>query len=358
MGKDYYGILGVPKNATEADIKKAYRKQALKWHPDRNQDNKEAAEARFKEVAEAFEVLNDPKKKDIYDKFGEEGLKGGIPEGGPGGFEGFQGFSQGAPGGYSFRFNPTNADDIFKQFFGDMGGGGFGMGGMGGMGGRRRRGGRGGDQQGHPFFSSVFMDDDGSGGMGGMDGGDFMAKRPKSDPIIHRFSCTLEELYTGATKKMKVSKTLYDASGQAMPVEKVLTIDVKKGWKAGTKITFPKEGDERPGMEPQDIIFILEEKPHRVFTRSGDDLIMTYNISLTQALTGFDVPVQTLDGRRLTIPVRDVVNPNSVKDVPNEGMPLQKFPNQRGTLRIKFNIAFPRTLSEQQKSQIRSALGP
>src|SRR6185312_5346866 len=79
MGKDYYKILGVDRSATEDAIKKAFRKLALKWHPDRNPDNKKQAEEKFKEIAEAYEVLNDPKKKEIYDRFGEEGLKAGIP---------------------------------------------------------------------------------------------------------------------------------------------------------------------------------------------------------------------------------------------------------------------------------------
>jgi len=195
----------------------------------------------------------------------------------------------------------------------------------------------------------------GMGGMGGMGGG-FGSKKHKSSPIVHRFACSLEELYTGTTKKMKVTKTIVDASGQSVPVEKVLTIDVKKGWKAGTKITFPKEGDEMPGMEPQDIVFVLEEKPHPYLKREKDDLVYTHTISLAQALTGFDVPIQTLDGRRLNIPIREVVSPSSTKIISGEGMPLQKNPNQKGNLIIKFNIVFPRHLSEQQKAQIRSAL--
>lgn len=99
MGKDYYAILGVPRNASEEDLKKAYKKMALKWHPDRNKDNKEAAEEKFKEIAEAYDVLSDTQKRKVFDQFGEEGLKGGVPEGaGAGGF--------GGPGGTSFHFSP------------------------------------------------------------------------------------------------------------------------------------------------------------------------------------------------------------------------------------------------------------
>src|SRR4051794_30837649 len=103
MGKDYYSILGVEKSATEDEIKKAYKKQALKWHPDRNLKNKEQAEAKFKELAEAYEVLSDKQKREIYDRYGEEGLKSGVPPPGSSGMGGMGGMPGGMPGGFSFR---------------------------------------------------------------------------------------------------------------------------------------------------------------------------------------------------------------------------------------------------------------
>ena len=110
MGKDYYQILGVGKGASDDEIKKAYRKEALKWHPDRNQDKKELAEKKFKEVAEAYEVLSDKQKRQIYDQFGEEGLKGSSGMGG--GAEGANPF-----GGGTYRFSssmPGGAENIFS----------------------------------------------------------------------------------------------------------------------------------------------------------------------------------------------------------------------------------------------------
>ncbi|KAM9333119.1 dnaJ homolog subfamily B member 6b isoform 3-T4 [Pholidichthys leucotaenia] len=101
---DYYHILGVQKNATQEDIKKAYRKRALKWHPDKNPDNKDEAEKKFKELSEAYEVLSDEKKRNIYDRYGKEGLSGG---GGGGHYEHFD-------GGFTFR----NPEDVFREFFG------------------------------------------------------------------------------------------------------------------------------------------------------------------------------------------------------------------------------------------------
>lgn len=148
----FYDILGVAPDADEATIKKAYRRQALKWHPDRNPDNKDKAEKKFKELAMAYETLSDKEKRGVYDRFGEEALKNGGP-GGPGGGGGFPG----GPGGGAFHFQ-GDPFEIFNAFFGGGGGGG-GMPGGGGMGGMRF-GGMGGMGGGFP-----------GGGMGGGMGG-------------------------------------------------------------------------------------------------------------------------------------------------------------------------------------------
>lgn len=142
-----------------------------------------------------------------------------------------------------------------------------------------------------------------------------------------------------------------------MEVEEILTIDIKPGWKKGTKITFPEKGNEQPNVIPADLVFIIDEKPHSVFTRDGNDLIVTQNISLVEALTGYTVNLTTLDGRRLTIPVNNVIHPSYEEVVPGEGMPIQKEPTKRGKLRIKFNIKFPTRLTAEQKAGIKKLLG-
>lgn len=242
---------------------------------------------------------------------------------------------------------------------GGMGGmGGFpgGMGGMGGFPGGGGGGGGGFQQHG------MDMDDDdygGMGGMGGMFGGGGRRKSGgprKQAPIKRKFACTLEELYTGTTKKMKITKTLLDESGKRVNAEKILTINVKPGWKTGTKITFPEEGDEAPGVVPADIIFVLEEKPHPYFVREGDNLFYTANITLSQALTGVNIELPTLDGRRLKFQIRDVISPGYVKIVSGEGMPQQKDPTRKGDLQIKFNIKFPTSLTEEQRKKVKDAL--
>ena len=141
-----------------------------------------------------------------------------------------------------------------------------------------------------------------------------------------------------------------------MPVEDILTINVKPGWKKGTKITFPEKGNEQPNVIPADLVFVIDEKPHNVFTRDGNDLVVTQKISLLEALTGYTAKLTTLDGRNLTIPITNVIHLNYEEIVLGEGMPLPKDPKERGNLRIKFNIKFPSRLTAEQKAGIRKLL--
>ncbi|KAJ4847086.1 hypothetical protein Tsubulata_040923 [Turnera subulata] len=345
MGVDYYKLLGVSKDAKDDDLKKAYRKLAMKWHPDKNPNNKKEAEAKFKQVSEAYEVLSDPQKRAVYDQYGEEGLKGQVPPPGSGG-SGASFYSTGeGPGG--FRFNPRNADDIFAEFFGQS----SPFGGMGGMGGGF------GGMRGSRLSGGLFGDDIFGGPFGEGGGASMHQSAPrKAPPIEKKLPCSLEELYKGATKRMKISREIVDASGNAMQVEEILTIDIKPGWKKGTKITFPEKGNEQPNIIPSDLVFIIDEKPHPVFTRDGHDLIVTQKISLAEALTGYTVHITTLDGRNLTIPINNVIHPSYEEIVQKEGMPIQKDPTKRGNLRIKFNIKFPMRLSADQKAGIRKLL--
>ncbi|WCJ27092.1 DNAJ heat shock family protein [Euphorbia peplus] len=352
MGVDYYKVLQVDKNAKDDDLKKAYRKLAMKWHPDKNPNDKNEAEAKFKQISEAYEVLSDPQKRAVYDQYGEEGLKGQVPPPDAGGQGGTTFFSTG-DGPTTFRFNPRNANDIFAEFFGfsspfgGMGGGGANgpFGGMGGANGMRGGGRSFGGMFGDDMFSSF------------AEGRPMNAGPRKAPPIESTLPCSLDELYKGATKKMKISREIADASGKTLPVEEILTIDIKPGWKKGTKITFPEKGNEQPNVIPSDLVFVIDEKPHSIFTRDGNDLVITKKISLAEALTGCTVHLTTLDGRSLTIPINNVIHPDYEEVVQREGMPLPKDPSKKGNLRIKFNIRFPTRLTAEQKSGIKKLLG-
>ncbi|KAG2585914.1 dnaJ homolog subfamily B member 1-like [Panicum virgatum] len=338
MGVDYYKVLGVDRGAGDDDLKKAYRKLAMRWHPDKNSTNKKEAEAKFKQISEAYEVLSDPQKRTIYDQLGEEGLKGQPPPGAGG-----PGASPFFPGGAhptSFHFNPRSADDIFKEFFGFSG-----MGGMGGM-------------RGEPVFQrSMFGNEYFPSRYGGEGSTSMQQPVHKAAPIENRLPVSLADLYKGVTKKMKISRETMDAYGRVSHVEEILTIDVKPGWKKGTKITFPEKGNEAPNMKPADIVFIIDEKPHDIFTRDGNDLVMTEKISLVEALTGYTARVTTLDGRSLSLPINSIIHPNYEEVIPGEGMPIPKDPTKKGNLRIKFNIKFPSRLTSDQKTGIKRLLG-
>ncbi|KAM7259992.1 hypothetical protein ACFE04_015733 [Oxalis oulophora] len=151
----------------------------------------------------------------------------------------------------------------------------------------------------------------------------------KAPAIEQPLACSLEELYMGTTKKMKISREIMDANGKALPVEEILRIDIKPGWKKGTKITFSEKGNEQPNVIPADLKRCL-------------------------AIT---VHVTTLDGRTLTIPINNVIHPSYEEVVQREGMPIPKDPSKRGNLRIKFNINFPTRLTAQQKSETKKLLG-
>lgn len=200
MGVDYYNILKVNRNATVDDLKKAYRRLAMIWHPDKNPTHQRTeAEAKFKNISEAYDVLSDPQKRQIYDLYGEEALKSGqVPPPPPASRVGHPGsyannyYHQKHPNP-SFRFNPRNAEDIYAEMFAGSEGGASGSGG-----GRSRAYNDG-------FFRGSETEfGNSSGGSGG-------AQR-KAAAVENVLPCSLEDLYKGAKKKMKISRTIVDAS--------------------------------------------------------------------------------------------------------------------------------------------------
>lgn len=361
MGKDYYKILDVSRDAGEDQIKKSYRKLALKWHPDRNMENKKQAEEQFKLISEAYEVLSDKQKRSIYDQFGEEGLKAGsgMPPPGatgkpgegffPGGGSFF--FTSGGPGGGGGRtgrhpFQPTRAEDIFKQFFG--GANPFEQ--MGNAG---------------PFGNYMDMDDF----MGRPEStAQFQSQkqhpqRPDQPipPAVIPLEATLEELYTGTSKKLKITRQRFtpgptSARPIATSTSTLIKVDIKPGWKSGTKIKFANEGDEVSPGRFQDLEFLLKERPHETFKREGDNLIIHVTIPLVNALTGYSKKITLLDGKKILISNEQVTKPGHVEKVVGRGMPKQKNPSQMGDLLVKFDIEFPDSLSKEKQEQLKKIL--
>ncbi|KAF8080823.1 hypothetical protein N665_0920s0006 [Sinapis alba] len=347
MGVDYYNILKVNHNATDDDLKKAYKRLAMIWHPDKNPSaRRDEAEAKFKRISEAYDVLSDPQKRQIYDLYGEEGLKSGkIPNSS---YEASSSSSrpphfyhqhrqQHPPNAASFRFNPRDAEDIYAEIFGSEGGGGGG---------------------GHRTFrDGSFRNGHFNAGGSSYGANGHSSELRKAPAVENPLPCSLEDLCKGVKKKMRLSRNVYDASGKMRVVEEILPIDIKPGWKKGTKLTFPKKGNEEPGIIPADIIFVVEEKPHPVYKRDGNDLLVSQEITLLEALTGKTLDLTTLDGRTLMIPLTDIINPDHEIVVPNEGMPISKEPGKKGNLRLKINVRYPLKLTAEQKSELKRVLG-
>ncbi|KAK4427235.1 DnaJsubfamily B member 4 [Sesamum alatum] len=338
MGVDYYNILKVNRSASDEDLKKAYRRLAMIWHPDKNA-NKQEAEAKFKQISEAYDVLSDPQKRQIYDLYGEEGLKSGQfpppPRGRRTRHQGFYHNNQQHPNP-NFRFNPRNAEDIFAEIFGENGSGNAG-------GSSSSSSSTAGEGRRDGYFRNTTMN--GGGGL------------RKAPPVENVLMCSLEELYNGATRKMKISRNVLDSHGKLRLMEEILTIDIKPGWKKGTKVTFPEKGNEEPGIVPADLIFVVDEKPHPVYTRDGHDLIVKQEVTLLESLTGKTLELSALDGRNITVPVTEITKPGHEVLVPNEGMPYSKDPRKKGTLRIQIDVKYPKRLTEAQKHELRRILG-
>ncbi|WIA10043.1 hypothetical protein OEZ85_010253 [Tetradesmus obliquus] len=415
MGKDYYKILGVSKTATPDELKKAYRRLAVKHHPDKNPNSREAAEEKFKEISEAYDVLSDPDKRQVFDAYGEEGLKGQVPPPGPqpaaaaagGGPSPFAGGAGGGPAFTSFSFGPgggfqgsysgvdaARAANIFASMFGQDSFGGFnamprsrvrmftrqGSGRRGMRAGHeyaaqsawgQQAGGAGGSWQQQQQQTHGHDRPAGSGtggfafGHGDADtDGEFEAS-VLSDSLLDRkprkramnLALGLDELYKGGTKRLKVTRHVFDEQqGKSVAKADVLEVPVKAGWKPGTKITYTGMGDREPGRPADDLVFVVAEKPHPRFSRDGNDLHTSVNLSLLQALQGGSTQVEALDGRSIKVPLGPgPVQPGSKLLVKGEGMPVSKTAGQKGDLIVTAKVQLPQ-LSEQQRSLLKEVL--
>lgn len=361
MSDDYYVILGIEKNSTEEQIKKGYKRAALKWHPDRNPNNQEEATEKFKKLSEAYDVLVDPNKRKIYDKYGKKGLE----EGGR---------------------NGMSSHNIFQEMFGGIPG----------------------------FFPGNNQN--------------VRHSRPrKGENILFNISVTLEELYLGCKKKLKVNRNIIcsgckgsgcknasqtanthcsECQGQGVKIilrqlapgfvsqqrtmcgacsgtgefiyeldrcvqckgEKVvkesiiLELDIQKGMRNGTKIVFERKNDEYPGVVAGDIVVILRCKGSSSsgrLNRNGNDLFYKKEICLQEALCGFKFTITHLDGRNLlVINENDIIEPNSTRRILNEGMPMLN--GEKGDFIIEFVVIFPSIsdLTHKDKQELQKLLPP
>lgn len=346
----YYDILGVSPTCTEEELKKAYRKLALKYHPDKNPAEGE----KFKQISQAYEVLSNPEKRDIYDHGGEQAIK--------------QGHSAGMD---------ASPMDIFDMFFG---------------GGRaRERGPKKGKDM--VYQMAVTLEElyngavrklaisrkllcDKCEGRG--------TKSPSSGPTKcpgcrgQGIKIRVEQIGPSIVQRMETKCNDCFGQGEIIPQKdrckncegkkivrekKIIEVHIDKGMEDGQKIPFNGEGDMEPGLDlPGDIIVVLDEKPHERFKRTVHkaDLLTTLEVNLTEALCGFTRGIKTLDDRTLVLRTHpgEVVKNGSFKLITSEGMPIYRSPFDKGNLIVQINVEFPKTIESSVAQQLEKLLPP
>jgi curved DNA-binding protein len=315
--KDYYATLGVPKTATDKEIKQAYRKLARRHHPDVNPNDK-GAEAKFKEINEANEVLGDPDKRKKYDELGanwrayEQAQQQGQPYPGGSPFGGAEGgawtINMGGPGGAR-----TMSEDEMRDMFGG-----------------------GGDDPFSDFFRTFF------GGGGGADprGRARAPRSQKGRDIESEAELTLEEAYHGAMRR--ISMTL---GGHARSID----VRIPAGVKDGSRVRAAGEGEGGSnGGASGDLYLRVRIKPHPVFERKGDDLYTKVALPVTTAVLGGEAQVPTLTGSvRLKVP--ETTQPGQIFRLKGHGMPLVGKADAKGDLYATADIQLPRSLTKEQR---------
>ncbi len=338
--RDYYEILGVSRNATEEEIKKAYRKLALQYHPDRNPGDKDAEE-RFKEAAEAYEVLRDPQKRQLYDQFGHEGLRGA-------GFQGFQGFED--------IF--SSFGDIFQEFFS------FNF----GTSQRPRSSARPGNDLLYEleitFEEAIFgtekdLDIDtyrqcercgGNGSEPGSSESTCPLCRGRGQVVQSQGFFRIATTCTRCHGSGRIITTpCRDCGGQGR-IRRVKKVHVKvpPGVDSGTRLRLRGEGESgyRGGMAG-DLYVRLKVRPHEIFERDGNDLYARISVSFAQAILGDEVTLKTLDGEKI-IKIEPGTQPGTVLKFRGEGVPsLRGF--GRGDLFVQIDVTIPSKITPRQR---------
>ena len=309
--KDYYKILGVNKNATEKEIRDAFRRLARKYHPDVNPGDKEA-EAKFKEINEAYEVLSDPEKRKRYDQLGanwkyyEQWQKaGGTASGEPFDWSRF-GFG-GAPGGVHYEYRRVEPEDLGDIFGGDM----F-----------------------SDFFRRFFGD------LGARTTRS-RARAPRGRNLEQPVEITLEEAFAGTTRIIQVT----DASGRVRRLE----VKIPAGVQEGSRVRVAGQGEASPyGGPAGDLELIVHILPHPTFERKGDDLYTKISVPLTTAILGGEVEVPTLKGRVL-LKIPSETQNGRVFRLRGQGMPRLNDPTVRGDLYAEVKVVLPEGLSPRER---------
>ncbi len=312
--EDYYKILGVDRNASEKEIKRAYRKLARKFHPDVNPGDK-AAEEKFKEINEAHEVLSDPDKRSKYDQLGANWQQWRRRGGDPNNFDWSQWFASGpggAPGGVRVEWSGDIGD-----LFGGGGAGGF-----------------------SDFFRAIFGGIGGAGGAGTTGspfGGATGQRALHGQDMEAQVEITLEEALRGTTRMLERD------DGRKMRVK------IPPGAHTGSKIKVAgKGGSGYAGGVPGDLYLVIRVKPHPVFRRNGNDLRCDVPVDLYTAVLGGEAQVLTLNGN-VSLKIPAGINSGKTFRLRGKGMPDPRKPERRGNLLVTVQVQVPQKLNARER---------
>ncbi len=312
-GKDYYKMLGVSKTASAGEVKKAYRKLALKYHPDQNKGDK-TAESKFKEISEAYAVLSDPEKKKNYDMFGADGFQNK--------------FSQ------EDIFRGSDFGSIFREFgFGGSGGGGgrasnpFNQFFDGGMGGARQQ-----SRSGSPFGSC-------SGGCHSQ------PQNTKGTDLVYELPMSLEDLVQTTDRLIT-----YQANGR----QEQVSVKVPAGISDGKKLRLRGKGNpSQYGGQPGDLYIKIKIMNHTVFRRENEDLYSKHAIKFSEAILGTELEIPTIDQKLLKLKIPPGTQDNAKFRLKSYGLPHAKGTG-RGDAYAEISIEIPKDLNKKQKTLIKS----
>ena len=318
--EDLYAVLGVDPDSDENQIKRAYRKLSRKYHPDKNKGAESAA--MFEKVRNAYEIIGDPDNRILYDTGGIETVRDAQ--------------KQDAAGG--------QAMDPFAAFFGG-----------GQQNQERRKAKKGNDAR---VELEVSLEDMYKGGevsasinrrivCRGCKGKPRSGKCRDCGRCPNEIKTELVQMAPGFQVQQQVE---VPSKHRCKDESKTLMAQIEKGMGNGAEIRFERMSEQRPGMIPGDVIFVVKEKRHKLFRREGNDLHVQYDISLREALLGFKKTITHLDGHEVVLQSKGITRPFEVRKVKGEGMPLHEVPSEFGDLHVKYKVVFPSHINAQQRA--------